>query len=248
MRTRLYRDSAGDLHVAAYRTSARALCGATLVGREIRTELPSSCTITCKHGCHPFAWPRGRDGRVHAREVSRYLHRGFVFVVAISTIACGGARFEASQQGDAGDDQVVLEGGAGDVVDHPDAGDELLEAAAGDGDANMVADGISSEASADAQPGPDVDAAPACCMMPTAACSYPLASCPIASENHGTWPTSFELYTNPAEYCATTATPPPCLCDYTCACIAKYFTCPGSTPNQSCSSDPLGGIAITCST
>lgn len=163
-------------------------------------------------------------------------------------VACGGDPFASTDSHvDAGDDEVVTEGGDADASPEAD-GQIVLEGAAGDVDGPI--DAIStadSPTSADGGPGPDADAGPACCMMPTAACSYPLASCPIAAENHGTWPTSFELYTTPAENCATTATPAACLCDYTCACIAAHFTCPASNPNQTCSSDPVQGIVVTCS-
>lgn len=161
----------------------------------------------------------------------------------VALVACGGDPFvSADLRVDAGDD--LVDDAAGDVH-QVDAGDEVLEAAAGDvsmgGDAIATTD---SPTAADVAAGPDAEAGPACCEQPTAACSLPLASCPIASENHGTWPTSFELYATPAENCMTTATPAACLCDYTCSCIAAHFTCPGGT--FSCSADPVQGIVVTC--
>jgi len=170
--------------------------------------------------------------------------RALACIVLVAQMACGGDPFvSADRRVDAGDDQVLVDDAAGDVH-QVDAGGESLDAAAGD--VSMGIDAIATDAptSADATPGPDADAGPACCEQPTAACSLPLASCPIASENHGTWPTSFELYATPAENCMTTATPAACLCDYTCSCIAAHFTCPGGT--MSCSSDPVQGIVVTC--
>lgn len=166
------------------------------------------------------------------------MRMGLVYVFAIATFGCGGDPFTADARtlADAGDEILVEAGAEHQVVDAAPAADVVDEqTAAGDGSCNGCVDAVAGDAAPDAA---------ACCEAPTAACSLPLASCPIASENHGSWPTSFELYATPAENCMTTATPAACLCEYTCACIAAHFTCPSGT--LSCSSDPVQGIVVTC--
>jgi len=148
---------------------------------------------------------------------------------------CGGAPFLAS-------DEVGLH----------DAGPE-----SSGGDARVIEGGDEAKAEAEAEAGveaesgtppPDAGDAGACCESPTPACSTPLASCPVTAinENHGSFPTSFEMYATPAENCTTETTPAACLCDYTCACVTAHWTCPNGSAPTSCTNDPLQGLLVSC--
>jgi hypothetical protein len=132
---------------------------------------------------------------------------------------------------------------------------EPSEASVPDGDAPHDSGGAESLADAAGDAGestPDADAGevsltdsgPACCVSPTAACSYPLASCPIAAENHGSFPSYFEVFMVSGENCLTVQTTDACLCDYTCGCIVPTFQCPAG--GVQCTSDPIQGVLITC--
>jgi len=165
-----------------------------------------------------------------------------IVIVAFAFVGCGGAPFSSVGEPDPQDarpDVLSIEGGVheGSVPDGADAhdsgGTESSDDAAGD-----VRD---STPESEAAP---VESGPACCAAPTAACSYPLASCPIASENHGSFPSYFEVLMALSEDCSTVQTTDACLCDYTCGCIVPTYQCPAGA--VSCTSDPIQGVLITC--
>ena len=167
-------------------------------------------------------------------------------VAAYVLAGCGGGilTLDAPDAADAG----AGDASAPDSGDAQDArgGEQSLADAVG-GDSQSTPEGGTDANSGGSDAVDEPEAAPACCLAPTAACSYPLESCPIPSENHGSFPTSFIVDGVPANSeCATEPTPSQCLCDYTCACINPTFTCPSGT-HQSCSSYPIQGLLIMCS-
>ena len=164
-------------------------------------------------------------------------------VVAYVLAGCGGAAFSTLDAPDAADT------GAGDAS-APDSGDaqdarggEQSLADAVGGDSQSTSEGGDAHGGDAAEAG-SIDGGPACCSNPTAACSYPLASCPIASENHGSWPSYFEVYMAIGESCTTIQTTAECLCNYNCDCIVPTYQCPAG--GVQCTSNPIQGVLITC--
>jgi hypothetical protein len=170
-----------------------------------------------------------------------HMRNGIAAALLVLTVAaCGDVwgfdDLTDTNKGDGGSDGGTTPDGS--VPDRGDApGDASADRGTDSGDSGLV------EASTD---GTTAEVGPACCEAPTAACSSPLASCPIPSENRNSFPSYFEVYTSPAEYCMVppVATPTACLCNYTCACITSAYHCSSGT--ETCTADPIAGVLVTC--
>jgi hypothetical protein len=205
--------------------------------KELRTEqLNLRLTVTERRALDKLA---EKESRTPADTVRALIKRATVSLLTLAVFGCGGAPFSAvdgTLPADGGQKaDAHSEGGADANEIGSDAGESGYDAADAD------AGGMSVDADADAG---SKEASVACCEAPTEACSTALSSCPIPSENHGSFPTSFEVYTTPAENCMTVTTPSACLCDYTCACVEAAYQCAHGT--VSCANDPVQGLLITC--